>query len=255
MKRDVDRRAFLQGYFTALVADAQEDIKANVADALEALSEEPTVAEIDHIYSLVAGGEPADKWDGKVLTFTNVQQNGTERILYINNDNKLDITTSTAEEVGAVAQFRCKKEASGKYSFFNEEKEQYMIWRAGNNYGYNNNSGTLAAYNATYCDWSINAGSVADRYYLVSKRNDGTTDGSLIVMASGVFDAYSAAEGYTANYSNLFRIDVVGIATGIDEITDNRVQSTGVYDLTGRKIDTVTKAGIYIVNGKKRLVK
>ena len=65
----------------------------------------------------------------------------------------------------------------------------------------------------------------------------------------------AVAEGYTANYSNLFRIDVVGIATGIDEITDNRVQSTGVYDLQGRKIDTVTKAGIYIVNGKKRLVK
>ncbi|MBR5456132.1 MAG: DUF4091 domain-containing protein [Bacteroidaceae bacterium] len=254
VKRNVDRRAFVQDYFTALVADAAEDVKANVADALEALSEEPTVAEIDNIYSIIAGGEPADKWDGKVLTFTNVQQNGIERVLYINDENKLDITTSTADEVGAVAQFHCKKEASGKYSFFNKEKNLYMIWRAGANYGYNNNAGTLAAYNATYCDWSINAGSVADRYYLVSKRNDGTTDGSLIVMASGVFDAYSATEGYTANYSNLFRIDVVGIATGIEKVEISN-EKEEIFDLAGRKIDTITKAGIYIVGGKKVLVK
>lgn len=129
-----------------------------------------------------------------------------------------------------------------------------MIWRAGANYGYNNNAGTLAAYNATYCGWSINAGSVADRYYLVSKRNDGTTDGSLIVVASGAFDAYSATEGYTANYSNLFRIDVVGIATGIEKVEISN-EKEGIYDLSGRKIDTITKAGIYIVNGKKRHVK
>lgn len=254
VKRNVDRRAFVQDYFTALVADAAEDVKANVADALEALSEEPAVAEIDNIYSIIAGGEPTDKWDGKVLTFTNVQQNGIERVLYINDENKLDITTSTADEVGAVAQFLCKKEASGKYSFFNKEKNLYMIWRADANYGYNNNAGTLAAYNATYCDWSINAGSVADRYYLVSKRNDGTTDGSLIVVASGAFDAYSATEGYTANYSNLFRIDVVGIATGIEKVEISN-EKEGIYDLSGRKIDTITKAGIYIVNGKKRHVK
>ena len=42
--------------------------------------------------------------------------------------------------------------------------------------------------------------------------------------------------------------------TGIDEVVvENAVE--GIYDLTGRKIDTITKAGIYIVNGKKVLVK
>lgn len=29
----------------------------------------------------------------------------------------------------------------------------------------------------------------------------------------------------------------------------------GIYDLQGRKIENVTEAGIYIVNGKKVLVK
>ena len=43
--------------------------------------------------------------------------------------------------------------------------------------------------------------------------------------------------------------------TGVDEITDNRVQSTGIYDLTGRRVEEITAPGIYVVNGKKVLVK
>ena len=160
------------------------------------------------------------------------------------------MSTSPAEEVGDAAQFICKKEARGKYSFFNEAAQLYMIWRAGGNYGYNNNSGTLAAYNATYCDWSINPGSVADRYYLVSKRANGV-DGSIIVMASGSFDAWSASEGYSTNYSNLFRIDVVDVETSIAEMKGEEGKVKIVYDLTGRSVKAVTTPGIYIVNGKK----
>ena len=255
VKRDVDQRAFVRDYFNALADEAAMSAKDQeaLATALAALSEKPTPAELDAVYAVFAGQKPADKWDGKVLTFTNVQQSGAERVLYINDNNVLDITTSSAEEVGVAAQFLCKKEASGKYSFFNEAAQLYMIWRAGGNYGYNNNSGTLATYNATYCDWSINPGSVADRYYLVSKRANGA-DGSLIVMASGAFDAYSASEGYTANYSNLFRIDVVDVETSIDEVKTENEKVKGVYDLQGRKINTPEK-GIYIIEGKKVLVK
>ena len=43
--------------------------------------------------------------------------------------------------------------------------------------------------------------------------------------------------------------------TGIDEITDNRVQSTAIYDLTGRRVENIAAPGIYVVNGKKVLVK
>ena len=42
--------------------------------------------------------------------------------------------------------------------------------------------------------------------------------------------------------------------TAIEEITDDRVQSTDVYDLTGRKVEKPSK-GIYIIDGKKVLVK
>ena len=42
--------------------------------------------------------------------------------------------------------------------------------------------------------------------------------------------------------------------TGIDNV-DAEAEKDVIHDLTGRKIETITKAGIYIVNGKKVLVK
>ncbi len=43
--------------------------------------------------------------------------------------------------------------------------------------------------------------------------------------------------------------------TAIEEITDNRVQSTDIYDLTGRKVESPTSGGIYIQNGKKIIIR
>ena len=47
----------------------------------------------------------------------------------------------------------------------------------------------------------------------------------------------------------------VTVADGISEVTTENGEVKAIYDLTGRKIETITKAGIYIVNGKKVLVK
>ncbi len=43
--------------------------------------------------------------------------------------------------------------------------------------------------------------------------------------------------------------------TGIDQITENREQSTVIYDLTGRRVESISAPGIYIVGGRKVLVK
>ena len=46
-------------------------------------------------------------------------------------------------------------------------------------------------------------------------------------------------------------------ATNIDviEVSDNKVVVKGIYDLFGRRVDAATAPGIYIINGKKTLVK
>ena len=44
-------------------------------------------------------------------------------------------------------------------------------------------------------------------------------------------------------------------ATGINEAVVNGEAIESIYDLTGRRVEKITKSGIYIVNGKKVLVK
>lgn len=57
--------------------------------------------------------------------------------------------------------------------------------------------------------------------------------------------------------ASLWKLELrAGIMQGIEEITDgddNTVE--GIFDMTGRRIDKITAPGIYIVNGKKTLVK
>ncbi len=257
IKRDVDRRAYLQSYFSEIVksAEVSDEQKAIVNEAVNAFSAYPTTEEIDYIYYLLSGGGAPDKWDSKVVTLTNVQKSGKEYALYIDDNSTLNISSKSASELGNAAKFLCKKENSGKYSLYNKEKQLYAIWRAGKNYGYNNNSGTLAEYNATYCDWSFNDGSTSidNTYYIVNKRSDGTTDGSIIIMAAGTFDAWSNSVGLSDNYSNLFRIDIVEDGTGIADVTVENGENV-IYDLQGRKVQQPGK-GIYIVNGKKVMIR
>ena len=76
------------------------------------------------------------------------------------------------------------------------------------------------------------------------------TDGAWLNNAN---KAYLPASAVTTSVASLsFRFPGT---TGVEEITDNRVQSTVIYDLTGRRVEAITAPGIYIVNGKKVLVK
>ncbi|MBR5859933.1 MAG: chitobiase/beta-hexosaminidase C-terminal domain-containing protein [Bacteroidaceae bacterium] len=55
-------------------------------------------------------------------------------------------------------------------------------------------------------------------------------------------------------YEYVFTFDGSSITTGIDNVEGENGVNV-IYDLTGRKIENITKAGIYIINGKKVLVK
>ena len=81
-----------------------------------------------------------------------------------------------------------------------------------------------------------------------------TTDGALIILASGSFDSWSNSAGYAANYSNLYRISATEVETGVGEVKTENGNVKGIYDFQGRKVDTPSK-GLYIIDGKKVLVK
>ena len=45
------------------------------------------------------------------------------------------------------------------------------------------------------------------------------------------------------------------VATGVDEVKAESGEVKAIYDLQGRRLNAITEPGIYIVNGKKMLVK
>ncbi len=258
VKNDVSRSAFVKQYFNEL-ADASEisdELRENVKAAVENLSAELTVEEVDNIYALLASEKPADPWDGKYLTFTSVQKNGKEYILYVKSKKNLAISKASLSKLGKTADFLCKKEASGRYSFYNEDAKLYMIWRAASSLGYNKNLGVMSEYDPTYCDWGIADGgaTVEGTHYITSKRANGEA-GTLIITSNGVFDAWSTGVGYADGYSNLFRIGINDYPTAIQEVEMAGDAEKGqVYDITGRRVQKPTN-GFYIVNGEKVILK
>ena len=87
--------------------------------------------------------------------------------------------------------------------------------------------------------------------------NDGTAEEPAVTYEAWLNNAnkaYLPAVAGSANVASYsFRFGEG--TTGIDQITDNRVQSTAIYDLTGRRVEAITAPGIYVVNGRKVLVK
>jgi len=212
VKNNINRGAIVKEYLTSLIESStvSDDVKTELNTKVEAMGDNPTTAEVDAIYSVLY----ADPWDGKAVTFTNVQQSGTTYTIYVNDSGELATSSSDASTLGTSAQFECIKQSNGKYTFYNAAKDVYMIWRssADQNLGQNSNKGTMTDYDATYCDWTfVDANSTSTgTYYMYAKRSGGTTDGSLVLMADdGDFDSYTATLAWSSTYSNLYRIDVL----------------------------------------------
>ena len=76
------------------------------------------------------------------------------------------------------------------------------------------------------------------------------TNGSFLNKANKAYLPASVANG-AASYSFRFEEGT----TGISEVKGENGEVKTIYDLTGRKVETITAPGIYVVNGKKVLVK
>jgi hypothetical protein len=73
-----------------------------------------------------------------------------------------------------------------------------------------------------------------------------------LAFQNGVFCAVAVSEVANAVLPTLYGVEVT---TGIDKVESQDKEVKGIYDLTGRKVEKITKSGIYVVDGKKRLVK
>ena len=126
VKRDVDRRAFVSEYFTSLAADKSDIVKSNVATALEALSTEPTTAEIDNIYAILASDGPTYVTEVDDLKNNKVYNLITTRGWLIYNEANAGVVASTASygtfATGAdveACQWAIYKSQNDKYYLYN----------------------------------------------------------------------------------------------------------------------------------------
>ena len=126
IKRDVDRRAFVRDYFTSVAAEKSDEIKSRVASALSALSTEPTTAEIDNIYSILASDGPTYVTEVNELKNNKVYNLITTRGWLIYNEANAGVVASTASygtfSTGAdveACQWAIYKSQNDKYYLYN----------------------------------------------------------------------------------------------------------------------------------------
>lgn len=86
-----------------------------------------------------------------------------------------------------------------------------------------------------------------------------TSECSFEIFAKGE-PVFVAVAGDCVNYENGMLIFTLSVASGegstdIEEMKELRVESKEIYDLNGRRVEAIVNTGIYIVNGKKVLVK
>jgi hypothetical protein len=82
-----------------------------------------------------------------------------------------------------------------------------------------------------------------------------TTAEETIQFVEGVNEFFLYGQVGRTIYITSLTITKTGDETGINEVKGENGKVKVIYDLTGRRVDAITAPGIYIVNGKKTLVK
>lgn len=88
------------------------------------------------------------------------------------------------------------------------------------------------------------------------------TEKAAITLSQGtkyMSDTHNTNARMLTDNNRYWRLEYIGTEagslTGIEEVIGDDSSVKGIYDITGRKIETITAPGIYIVDGKKVLVK
>ena len=108
-------------------------------------------------------------------------------------------------------------------------------------------------------------GSIADRYVQGDAYVLGIVDGEVCLAPAALNQVGNTSFKNNANKAYLkvapgaalstsLRFDFDG-TTAIEDVKGENGEVKTIYDLTGRKVETISAPGIYIINGKKTLVK
>ena len=209
--------------------------------------------------------------DGKTYTFTAVW---SDKEYYIYNNNGTLAVASRTDEIPVEGQFVCEYNANEEYKFqFKTSDDAYYLAYptiGGKSWLDNESLTGLEATSGNVTKFNVNkilsGGSVSAtnealfglvrmdgwRGYDNGKNID--SYGPIVVKHSALtFDGANDAF-YNENFTSAFRVEEVEVPTGVEEVKGENGKVKTIYDLQGRKVETPSK-GIYIIDGKKVLVK
>ena len=249
--------------------------RAALEAAVAAAEAKPTAAAgtalsiaIDSYYSATEIVVPED---GKTYTFTAVW--GTTECYIYNNNGTLAVAARNGD-VPVEGQFVCEYNADEEYKFQFKTSDgiYYLAYPTigGKNWLDNESLTGLAATSGNVTKFNVNkilsGGSVSatNEALFGLVRMDGwrgyhnseyrNVYGPIVVKHSDLTLDGAETPFYDENFTSAFRVEEVEAPTGVDEVKGENGEVKAIYDLTGRKVAEPVK-GIYIINGKKVLVK
>ena len=269
--------------FRSAVVAQEEACKINVvsyADGYSNLAQHRLQNENTSLYSLFAENHPTEAipyacsgWENGansasawyIVPATDIEVSINEfASIYLPFAVRVDGATAYAVE-----------ETNSTHAIF-AEKADIPAYKGAILEGNGNGVATLTIISEATADWTNNMlkGSTVDEYlagpaYVLANGEEGVGfyKAKLNKKEDGTDPAEGEAGTHFKNNANKAYLVVDGAegaayysfrfpgTTGVEEITDNREQSTVIYDLTGRRVEAITAPGIYIVNGVKRVVR
>lgn len=187
--------------------------------------------------------------NGRTYTITNRQKNGTCYPLYADNE-ALAVGVANAlaaKSYGNRAKFVAIKKGNNIFAFKNVATGYYLVWK-GSNEGINNNAGLMEKYDSIYCCFKVaSVTEVKNGKILVSKRANGTQDGTFIQNADGTWNKWGGPSlGFKDAFSNVYTLgDVTDGDKG--EIVDEalNVEDESIVDWFTMRIGA---GGLYVSN-------
>ena len=258
IKRDVNRRTYLQTYFAALTADASDEVKTAMATALDALSAEPTVAEVDALYRLLTDQDDEEGGEETALPFVPSTEEGQVWYYIRYKEQNRNNPTLPNGSWGYLADnFRF----TATQSEGDDQLWQFIV------------TGDNAFHVVSYSGKYIVPGTMAEATTAPEKTwsvAESDTDGMYVLYNDATASQMHANKdtrlinwGYNTNGNGprkndagcLFEfVEAKRTGTGINHSAFSNHNPGMIYDLQGRRVLNPTK-GVHIVNGKKVIVK
>ena len=194
-----------------------------------------------------------DNYSSGLLVEKVVEQGAQYRIKSVSQNKYLNIESYNANNATG------PKGSVGLAEYAEDNRQIFTLEDAGNDKFY---IVSVEGYYIVCRQWNIDASNEGAKSPLGIEYNNDT---EFYIMNGSQYFKVGPVDGDANSYypycdapmsaAELWVLEEAGNATGVEEVKSQNGEVKGIYDLSGRKLSEITAPGIYIIGGKKVLVK